>query len=585
MAVIDLEPLAIDTASNYGDDDDETRRQREAQAAALAMMSQPDRGADTGLVPSRGGRPSMPSYAQSAPAEELAPRYVRRPDRGGAPSPMEPARTPEPSTPSPQAARLAEQGMSILRSRDPRSSAKSPETELANAYDARDRRRGMGTALGALGLLLGGGSRAVEAATADPDRPVRELMQRREVEATDQARRRSTSDAQAAQALAARSRDPSSPESQRAQQMVRSVLPGQPDEFYSSLTAADLADNGPLARLMAGRQRSDTQIVLQDTRGQQQAGLQETRGQQAVEQIGARGDEERETEGVRQEGRMELAAANNAARADIARLRGSLRRRLGGGGRGGAGAAAPSVDDLRAAYVDAMREAGTDLTDEQLQLRARSLSPRDLGAVVRAEGTARTGGAERSEIAGSNAERASQITGWRRRPDAPEIGTAERSRLREAHATMEQIRRPLRELAQIHEQVTAAERAGARADVLSPLMARARVAHEQVITGLRNIGNYGVPQAAELARMESIATRLESPAGFLSAGNIYPALERGLGNQVADQLAAYGYERDTGGGGGRAQGDTVRVRYNGRVLQVARANLQRAIADGAEVLE
>ncbi len=575
MAVIDLPELAIDNVANYGEDDDETRRQREAQRLALARLGEGALGDDE----SSSSRPAMPSYAESAARvapHEVAPQDIAGARRTSGPSDANASRVLAQSTrerqaaspavtANPQAARLAEQGLKLLRSSGDKS---DPEAAMRRAQGERSSNRSRDAILNFASMFFGGSGRALD---GGPD-PVAALEERRRA-AIQAEQERATA---ASRAADARSRDPNSPESQHVQQIARATIPGQPEEFYSSLTAADVTDNGPLARLLSGQQR-----------GQQQLEIVDRRGERTLEQIGARGDEERETEGVRQEGRMDLASVNNAARMDLQRLRNEVRgrlRRSGGGGGGRGGAAAPTVEQLQEAYIDVMREAGTDLTDEQLRLRASTLSPRDLGAVVRTEGTATAGGATRNEMASRRSETQSQIAGWRRRADAPEITGVEQRQLRDSVATMEALRRPLRRLAQIHAQVDAAQRAGARADVLGPLMADARIAHEQAITALRNIGNYGVPQAAELARMESIAPRLESAAGFLSAGNVYPALERALSSQVEDRLASYGYERDTGGGGG--QPGTVRMRArDGRVYPVRPDQVAAARAAGAVEVE
>lgn len=581
MAVIDLPELAIDNVANYGDDDDETRRQREAQRLALARLSEGALGDDE----SSSSRPAMPSYAESA--ARVAPHEVAPQDIAGA------RRTPGPSdanasrvlaqssrerqaaspavTANPQAARLAEQGLKLLRSSGDKS---DPEAAMRRAQGERSSNRSRDAILNFASMFFGGSGRALD---GGPD-PVAALEEQRRA-AIQAEQERATAASRAAEAATharqGEMADPRSGISDAYRAVVRDMFPGRfSEDALAQMSAADFAGSGLMSRLTLGEQR-----------GQQQAANTAAVGANQQANIAATGEQARETEGVRQEGRMDLAEVNNAARMDLQRLRNEIRGRLrrSGGSGGGRGGAAPSLEQLQAAYIDAMKENGTTLSDEQLQLRASVLSTRDLGAVIRTEGTSTTGGGVRGEQASDRAEQRSQIPGWRRTAGAPEIEAAEARRLRDANASWNEMRPMIRRLGQLAGEMTASDAAGAMVGYRSERMAEAMQLQEQVVNMLRDLGNYGVPTGNELARMEALANTLESPRGIANASTMYRALERALGQRVADRITSYGFEPDSGGGGGGS--DTVRVRHNGVERRVSRANLQRALADGAEVIE
>ena len=120
-----------------------------------------------------------------------------------------------------------------------------------------------------------------------------------------------------------------------------------------------------------------------------------------------------------------------------------------------------------------------------------------------------------------------------------------------------------------------------------------RGAHEQIINALRNVGNYGVPQEAELTRMESLAPRLGSVAGVLSARNMYSGLSSSMRQRMDDYMGSYNLSRAEGGGGqARAQvapavAGRRRVRLpSGRMTQPLTADQVRQVLErfpGAEV--
>jgi hypothetical protein len=102
---------------------------------------------------------------------------------------------------------------------------------------------------------------------------------------------------------------------------------------------------------------------------------------------------------------------------------------------------------------------------------------------------------------------------------------------------------------QLSQEMTLADFVGARAGVVSERMAEARQLQETISNAMRNIGNYGVPQAAELERMRTFAPELESRDGFLNAARLYGQLRRELGKSAATRLRGLGYVRPGEAGG------------------------------------
>lgn len=568
-----------------GDDEEERRRREEAAADPLAslgddvsgavgdvmsdavqrraldqMRAPPPEPMQTQVSGDRAtrpmGRPSAEPQGYVEAARQVAPQEVGLGRPGERPPTALAAQAAPPRAPATASAAPIDQtpNPSLSRAGAATSSpglASTRDKDLEAALAARDSRRTKTSIVDAIALLLGGGGdRVTQQIGQDPraNEALDDLRLRRESRAqAEQQRARQSETARTARTQAeeeARTRarrDPNSPESVSMQDAIGRMGIGVTAEQVRGISAEDLERNGVIGALVA--RRAQTTGTLENTNANIAGRATAQDDQQAF--------------------LLDRDAINNEVRERIAAMRG---RRGGSGGGGGGGA---SSDEIRQAYVDTMVAHG--MSEEDATTRARALSTRDLRATIRSESVAVAGTDVRNDSQRTRAAEQSEVPGWSRRADAPEISVAERSKLRDANSTMNELTPSLRRLAQIHAQVDAAQRAGARADVLSPLMARARIEHENVITALRNIGNYGVPQAAELARMESIAPRLESAAGFLSAGNIYPALEQALTGRLAERMRSYGYERGGAAGGGTT--GRTRMRFpDGSVHWVSDAN-------------
>lgn len=186
------------------------------------------------------------------------------------------------------------------------------------------------------------------------------------------------------------------------------------------------------------------------------------------------------------------------------------------------------------------------------------------------------------------------IPGWQFGESGdPGLSAPEVTRLRDTNAQANILQGQIRTMLSLIDEVGTLEAAGAEQGVVSERMGRVRGAHEQIINALRNVGNYGVPQEAELTRMESLAPRLGSVAGVLSARNMYSGLSSSMRQRMDDYMGSYNLSRAEGGGGqARAQvapavAGRRRVRLpSGRMTQPLTADQVRQVLErfpGAEV--
>lgn len=203
---------------------------------------------------------------------------------------------------------------------------------------------------------------------------------------------------------------------------------------------------------------------------------------------------------------------------------------------GGGGGASTSRGDV----TELARQAGMS----EVEINAYGTSRRDRER-LRQEAILRT--RRQGRTAGRDA--GTQVPGWQfnDRGDpgltAPEVRT-----IRNANAQARVLQGRIRNMLGLVNEVNSLQAAGARASVVSAAMGRARAEHEQIINALREVGNYGVPQEAELARMEALAPRLDSVEGLLSARNVYRGLGSSMSGRMDDYMSAYNLVRDRAAG-------------------------------------
>lgn len=271
-----------------------------------------------------------------------------------------------------------------------------------------------------------------------------------------------------------------------------------------------------------------------------------------------------------------LSAADIAAmEAVLPRIRDVRRRgrRAGAGGGGGQRRA-----ESRAAVERAARRAG--MSDEEIA--AFGSSRRDLEQ-LRREAIQRS---RRQSRAGREA--GTVIPGWEQSGESVGLTAPEVRTLRNANAQARILQGQIRTMESLVDEVSRLEAAGAEAGVVSAAMGRARAAHEQVINALREVGNYGVPQEAELVRMERLAPRLGSVQGMISSRNIYAGLASSMRQRMNDYMGAYNFRRSQsapqrrqGAPAGGPEGNRVRVQHpDGRTGTIPRSQLEAARAAG-----
>ena len=577
-----IEPPEVDVGLDANYDEEERLRQEQEEAARLRALRQiqageAGRGDELGGGSVRDRLAGPTSYidsARSAAPSEVAPSPMQamRPtqaESASAPTPRPAAfSTPATATPAakPEAANSAAMRSPLLGGAG--SSSPGTDKDLERAMGERDSRRTRNSVIDAIGLLLGGGNRRVTDAIGGPgnsNQPLEDLAMRRSEEERRNAagaarfeRTRTLDRERAEESRTAERRDPNSAVSRSMQEAIGRMNIGVTAEQLRGISAEDLEKNGVIGALTL--RRAHTTGTLENTRAN----------------IAGRRED--------QDDQQEFLANEHALDREVRLRVAEMRRRRGG--TGGGGGISPA--DVRRVYIETLVDNGTP--QETAEQRASVLGPREMRQFINAEGAREGTNVAREQRAASEAEDRSQIAGWHRSEGAPRIEPSEAVKLRDAVAKTAEIRRLSETLARIHSQVSAAQRAGARADVLSPLMSSAAQNHELLISALREMGNYGVPQAAELARMERLAPRLESMAGWLSAGNIYAALPNTVSNGLATRLESYGYERGAAPAAGASNGDTVRVRrrrgggeWSGVSRPMPRANVDAMRAAGWEV--
>jgi hypothetical protein len=275
-------------------------------------------------------------------------------------------------------------------------------------------------------------------------------------------------------------------------------------------------------------------------------------------------------------------------------------RRARGGG-GGVGARELAA---RGAIVDSMvnrwQDQNPDATPEQLtayQAHIENIVPhrareiRSLQTSLVREGAVMAPREERrAERRAEREEAGARIVGWERQEGAPELTAPELRDLRKQNEQINLMNTHTAAMLRLVREADALEKAGAEAGVISEKMGEALARQEMIVTALRLLGNYGVPQAAELARMEALAPRPGSVQGLMGAVNRYRGMRTALGDQVESNMTSAGYVRARGRGAARAaptrEQRPLRVRApDGRVGEMTREQFNQARAAGIEVEE
>jgi hypothetical protein len=171
---------------------------------------------------------------------------------------------------------------------------------------------------------------------------------------------------------------------------------------------------------------------------------------------------------------------------------------------------------------------------------AFALNPDEPRSLINASSSAATQDVNREQQLATQDE-TMIVPGWARQPGAPRLQPGAAQDARERVATFNALSTYAQQMTALANRVDSMQRAGAAAGVLGREVARARHIHEQMISALRTIGNYGVPNGTELQRMESLAPRLDSVDGLLNARNLYDGMRRTIWTSTLAKMRADGY--------------------------------------------
>lgn len=138
----------------------------------------------------------------------------------------------------------------------------------------------------------------------------------------------------------------------------------------------------------------------------------------------------------------------------------------------------------------------------------------------------------------------SQITGWDRAPNAPELKPVEAEGLRKTDAAAQQYRDALQRLKDANAKLGAGDYT--QSTLLgkhTPAMAAAIAAHSNVLTKQRVLENLGTPQAAELKMVNKQVPAPDSFGGVMNGDAAYGAMLNEYGQNHEAMMNKYGYVR------------------------------------------
>lgn len=266
--------------------------------------------------------------------------------------------------------------------------------------------------------------------------------------------------------------------------------------------------------------------------------------------------------GFKSELRRREIELQNEGRAEVARIKAAAKRRGGGGG--------SSRVQRNKQYL--MEQFGLDETQADIvardEVQMRKFAPG--GAMAASDGIEAL---SETFVPGYGAT------------DVP-LTPPEQRAMREANAATNNLEQAAARMVEISKEASAAEKIGSRAK-LTELTAEARQQQERISIALRNIGNYGVPQATELARMERLAPQLQTWDGLINAGRLYGALGKTQRQLLETKLKSYGY--DVKGAKERKERAnrmvTVRRRSDGAEVQMPMSEARKLKADLYELVQ
>jgi hypothetical protein len=227
---------------------------------------------------------------------------------------------------------------------------------------------------------------------------------------------------------------------------------------------------------------------------------------------------------------------------DIQRLTNKgIPRHRGGGGGGGRSASVSLSPGQELLALEMVQRRGISI-EAARDIVSRMTEPQQGSAMMSAVGGIDTQGAEARGTGEMGAiEARSRVPGWDRVEGAPEISAAEADRARSMGGQFNAVRGLISTIDRARRNLSGLEATEANAGIISQNVANAAAAQEQLQNIMREIGHYGVPQPAELARMEVLAPRITSLDGLLNAAQKYQALYSAMWRLVAPEMRARGY--------------------------------------------
>ena len=133
------------------------------------------------------------------------------------------------------------------------------------------------------------------------------------------------------------------------------------------------------------------------------------------------------------------------------------------------------------------------------------------------------------------------VPGWVRRQGAPRLNAQAAQEARDRVSTFNLVSTFAQQMQKLSQKIGALQAAGASANIIGREVGRAAHIHEQLISALRELGNYGVPNGTEIERMEDLAPTLTSARGILSASPLYDGLRRTMWDRTLIKMRGDGY--------------------------------------------
>lgn len=154
--------------------------------------------------------------------------------------------------------------------------------------------------------------------------------------------------------------------------------------------------------------------------------------------------------------------------------------------------------------------------------------------------TAATDSATREE---TKMQKLAQIPGWERAPDAPPLTEKAVNESQSAVVALEKLRASVGKLAELRGKIGAADMAKSKLGIKTEAMAVAEQEVQNAANAIRQVANFGTPQAGEMAITYARVPEMASLDSWVNGAVKYEALLQSLDSQVGAELGVRGYRR------------------------------------------